>query len=275
MSELPRDALLDLYEEASSDLVAIERNIEKCERKIGAIGKPARTDHDGPDRKFYEYYRKMNIAAQDEILRVLRGGIRSEALRRSRRKIAAFANPIDFHVAWSFRWFPESFDPDSFSELANKFGGIGIQDFQLAEHLYKTDGTGFDRFLDRYFEIHTPVQHIRDAIPTHHRLLPRKDVLEAAVGAFERNQLELFTATASLQVEGIFEDCCLDLGGEREALLTQALTSKVEATPSDFPCSGIRSPTVVFSPVTGAERQDCFCSIFARRATSFELFHPM
>lgn len=250
MSDLPREALLDLDTEASSDLVALEKNIDLCKREIRQIENRVPTDHDGPDRRLYEHYQEINIAAREEIVSALRGPIRYEALRRSRRKLSPFAQPIDFHVAWSFRWFPERFNPESFSELSNKFGGIGIQDLEMAERLYKTDLTAFDSFLDKYFEIHHPVRDIRDAIDKHHRLMPRRGVLEAAMRAFEQCEFELFTATAGLQVEGIFEDCCLDLGSKRESLLTQTLVSKVEAlrragaTLSDYAYYAFRFPAL-------------------------------
>lgn len=229
LSQLPRDAMFDLYREASEDLATIELNIERCQRENTAIGKRPKTDHDGLDEKLYEYYRRMNSAARDEILQVLRGGLENEALRRSERRFEHLLPAFDFHVAWSFRWFTDRFNPESISDLANKFGGLAITDLEQAEQLFKTDLAQFDVFLDQYFEIHSPVRHVREVIPKHHRLVPRKKVLEAALGAFERGEFDLFTATTALQVEGIFEDCCLDLGVKQEDLLIQTLVPKLDA----------------------------------------------
>lgn len=225
LHRLPRDCLAELHDWADEDLCSIAETIKLCNNELEAL--KHRKDGDAPiDRRFYEYFKKLNITARDEIVDVLSTRIKDEAFARSREKLIRW---FDFDAPWQFRWLPDRFDPRKFSEIRHRFGLMPVAELEKVEIAYLSDPDEFDSLLHQYYDEHRPVAKLRQLIQSHHRLNDRSSLLVPLLDSFERDENLLFCTAAVVQIEGLFEDCCLELGVDSSSLLTSTLVPKLDA----------------------------------------------
>jgi hypothetical protein len=233
LGSLPRDELLDLYTQASKDLAEIERNIIECDTQIAKIrlridAKTA-SDEDPYDLGFYQYIRDKNANARNEIVHAITHTFKEEALSQASKKRGGLSLSVHFFdVPYPFQWFQEQYDPSHRSDLQNKFLDESISDLDEWERVYKKDPDEFYLRLEQYISKRAPVEAIRELIRTHHRLSARGEVLNEALDAFEQRRNQLFCSAVPLQIEGIFQDYCEDLGIEPNAHKRATLSGKID-----------------------------------------------
>lgn len=226
LSRLPGSTLSELYDQASKDLATIKSNLQKCEEgKSSVRAREPKTEHDALDEKFFHYYHNKNVEARGEIVDVLAEQIRDKALHSARRHMRS---SLDVHVPWSFRLFPDLFDPDEFSEFQHKFSHLPLRELNRIECAYRDGPAEFDRILAEYFATYDPPGELLALCTGHHRLAARKDVIIPALDAFQGGQYALFCSAAVLQVEGMFEDCCLELDVRPDSLQRQSIAPKLD-----------------------------------------------
>lgn len=223
----PSRALEELYAHASEDLASIQRNIDKCDAEIVNIERRTpKTGDNEQDAKFFGYFKDLNVEARNEIVSVLASSIREKALAAAQARSRYSLNFFD--APWSFRWFTDRFDPGSFSDLRHRFLHLPLDRWHEVDALYKNDPGAFKQLLHEYFEEHRPVQHVRDACSSDHHLAARRDILLPAIEAFERREYALFCSAIAVQIEGIFEDCCIELGEGPNSLHSATLRPKLD-----------------------------------------------
>lgn len=225
LSKLPQQALFELYNFASEDLSIIKNNIEKCNKEINSIkNAPKKTDHDTLDMKFYKYFIDENIAARDEIVDALTHRIRDEALYASKRRICI---EVYVHTPWSFRWHPSLLNPDNFSEIRHKFGRAPVSALEKVEDAFYNNPSEFDRIVTEYYSKYDPINALRKLCAKHHLLAARESILSPALDLIQKKEYALFCSAAVLQVEGMFEDCCLEMGIKKNSILRESITRKL------------------------------------------------
>lgn len=228
LDHLPAATLKKLYDEASNDLAAILKNLGTCTSKIDEIARrDPRTEEDNQHTRFFEHYRAMNTEARDEIVGVLAHGIRREALRLAIRPWL----PINIfhHVPWIYQAHPASYDPNEFSEVRNKLSDLSIKERREMVRLEREDKEEFSRKLEQYVIDKRPVEDLEAMITKHHVLAERREVLEAALAAYRQRNFQVFATLAAVQVEGLFEELCRELGVEDKELRIATLVPKLDA----------------------------------------------
>lgn len=226
--KLPRDELARLFQEASEDLGAIASNIRFCEEEIAKV---KREKGDGAPRlQLLAYYERMNQAARDEIVVMLSSpeNLQNEALYASYKRWRDM--PLDFHVPWSFRWYPEGYDPSEHSPIRHSFGHLPVVEIRRIEAMYREQRwPEFDAALERYISTHNPARAIGSLLAEHHLLAAREQLLTPALAAFNRGEHHLFISAVAVQIEGIFEDACHQAGVTPEALRSASIVPKLES----------------------------------------------
>lgn len=148
---------------------------------------------------------------------------------------------FNFHLPWEFQWLPSRFDPDQFSEIRHKFRHMSLKQLDSAETAYRERSPEFDKVLSEYFSAHDPLVKLRELCNSHHRLSERNNVIVPALIAFQAGHYSLFCSAAVLQIEGMFEDCCLELGVNPGSLQRQSIGPKLDslmqsnALPPNYP----------------------------------------
>jgi len=249
---LPRNKLAELYENASEDLATIASNIAYCEQELRNMNRQAApTDDDAPTYGFFQYFLELNTDARNEIIEVLasQSRMQNEALRASRTPL--FRDYIDFHVPWSFRWFPERYSSRDYSRVDHAFGNLPIAELDHVRELYRgRQWALFDREVVNYLQEYKPAEAVRAWLTQHHLLAARQDVLRPALDAYDRGEFPLFISAVAVQIEGVFEDAChlseIVPGGSRGAVLfakLQALWKKKDVI-FDYPYFAFYFPRV-------------------------------
>ena len=234
LRKTPKDALVDLYNHASEDLASIQSNIMRCDAEMATIsGRKVKTGDDEQDHKFYLYFKELNVEARDEICTVLASDMQNLALTDSRGyRGAGFGGSFIFRdlfsVPWSFRGWPHRFDPGEFSELRYKFLSLPLSDWYEIDHIYNEDPSQFRKMIVQYFKDHQPIKYVRTACDKNPWLKARRDILLPAMEAFDREEYALFCSAIAPQIEGIFEDCCLELGEDPNQLHSATLRPKLD-----------------------------------------------
>jgi hypothetical protein len=231
-------------------LATIQENIRHCEARLAEVNRRSQRSGAGKyDAAFYGYFRRMNEEARDEIVDVLANRIEREAVRAA--SVRLFRGMIDFHVPWAFRWHPDRYSAESYSEIAHAFLELPLRRFHRVQELHREGHwDDFDEALRDYIESQRVADSIRKMVGEHHLLAARKDVLVPALGAYDRAEYALFTSAAAIQVEGIFGDACALSEISVEKLRTATLVPKVEAlhrandTLIDYPYYAFRFPVL-------------------------------
>lgn len=216
VDDAPARYMLTIYEKASEDLRAIERNLSRSKAQQQALtGNHFEVEY---GRQRLEHWRRKNKRARAEIVRFLANGAKDEALYQARRRLIGWGvgSLLDFHVPYAFRWFTHRYDPDSFSMIRNKLGDEAVSKIPDWERLCREDPAAARRQLPNFVAEHRVVERLGALLQKHHRLAARRDALSAALEAFRRGDFVTFYLIAPLQIEGIFSDLCLELGMEEE-----------------------------------------------------------
>lgn len=250
LKELPRATLARLYAQASDDLRDIDRNIKECYRLVGAVSGESRPDEAATEHQswaqVHKYYLQQNETARQEIVHFLAHEIKQKTLAISQ-------NVFGFHFlsyTYPYREDPSSFDPDDYSDVANKFSSEPLDVFYNWTTLYRDDQEAFFIKLDGYLERNNVLDDLRGAMDTHHRLHARKSVLKAAFDAYEAGSWEVFATLVVVQIEGLVLDYCEDLGVQPTELARSSLPAKAHAILrhkgyfSDFPYYAYRLPVL-------------------------------
>lgn len=225
---LPRCKLNELREWASEDLASILANIKYCKARLADLDKRnPKAEGDQSEVGFYRHYLKKNSEARDEIVEVLAHRIEREALRAAYGPLVP--GMIDFHVPWAFRWFPDRYSAECYSEVAHAFLELPLAEFQEIQDLYRGERwTEFDQALALYVQEHDPAAAVRALIDRHHLLAARRSVLVPALCAYERGERALFASAVAVQIEGIFEDACRMSGVSLDELRVATLVPKLD-----------------------------------------------
>lgn len=211
----PRETLLELFEQAAEDLRKIDEYVSACDAAIAGLG----SDHvsgaaDGErsyERRYYEYKRGMNLIAREEICTFLARYVGSWALARATVRLGGPDLEM-FRFQYSFRGASHLYDPANRSDIHNKLHHVTIPQLRELDDLYLNDLDEFYRRIAQYVLDHEIPKRLIELVASHHRLNERRPVIEAALEAFNNKQWVLFCNVVLLQVEGIFDDYCLELG---------------------------------------------------------------
>jgi|GEM_PF-6354391 hypothetical protein len=214
LDQLPRDALLGLFETAVGDLGTIEDNLAKCARSIDetlgkACGGPEKRDQTY-DRLYFEYVRDINEKAKQEIVQFLVNGINQASLQKASRHIGHHA--ILLPHPYAFASGKEQFRPDPPSEIRHKLREVPLEGIDEWESIYKYDKEAFRERVQAYINDGDRMGRVRSLIASNHRLHKRNTVLSEAIAAYGESRWATFCTIVALQIEGIFADYCEELG---------------------------------------------------------------
>lgn len=210
----PRDRKLELYNNAINHLNEIDKNLEDLNKALEEINKRRETKNTDGNERMHSYlinhYVALNNKAKDEILIFLKGGLNEYILKeRNLKSISSSFLPVS--IPYAYEWNPRRYKLRYPTELDNKFGDLFIQEYRDIAEQFKTDKSKIDPFILEYINKKECLKEIKSLISHNHILIKRK-TLNEAIELFELSKLRSFIAVASLQIEGLFFDYCIELG---------------------------------------------------------------
>lgn len=229
----PYKCLLRILTDAHSDIKKITQNIKNCEKKLR--GKKARekseesTDEESKYRAgMLKHYIEVNNKAKSEIVDLIinQEEIRNAAHYRAQISIAGFnQQPL-----YSYRWNPETYDINNFSEISNKFLDLGIREHRKLRKIFE-DAESREEFQDKmntYIKERKVVEKIYENLDKNRRLADRKYILKPALDEYRKGNKSVFLHLATSQVEGIFFDYCSLMGISEDKLDKSGIGEKLD-----------------------------------------------
>jgi hypothetical protein len=238
----PRLVLLELYIQATSDLDKINGYVVDIEKKLANIeGEfPAKNSSEANYyRKRLEFYKDRNLEAKQEIVEFLTSKIRKYASQRttnrSARVFAAFQDvPYAFaRIRTGYRHFQNLYDTASYSIVLNKFGDVcSMRKMKEIDEAYNDDRDGFFEFA-RAFVIEgisgkSVTDQIRELLTSNHNLNARRSTIESILKHYEAKDYVSFVNMVPLQIEGIFNDICIEMQIAPSTLSGASINAKLD-----------------------------------------------
>lgn len=249
LESLPHDRLLPIYEQATRHLHELQETIAKLTARIERSQGASHSDHEYQVSRLYEYFRRTYLAAREEIVSFLSDerAVHAYACRRAQEPrspgkhflfnlSSLFQEPPYHYGSWSWQ---EDILLDRLSDLHNKLDNVLVRDFPQWDELYEHSGApiwlyggtakleevavldeaaqhaALEKFLcwtRDYISRHGIVAQIAEKMASHPRLHLRQGLLFQALEAYRAGHYELFCSVVPLQIEGIFNDICIDAG---------------------------------------------------------------
>jgi hypothetical protein len=103
-----------------------------------------------------------------------------------------------------------------------------VSEHRELRHCYHNDKDEFVLKMKTYIEDYDIIEKLERLVAAHHQLNKREEILHQIIKSYTQEEFLLFSNAAPLQIEGIFNDYCLELGIEPDELNTAALHKKLE-----------------------------------------------
>jgi len=224
----PSKKLFQYYQEASGHLKEIEETIAEFKAEINQIDKIKRnlTNKEAYRKYLLQYYIELNEEARGEITNFLSHGIRAHALREAQENLG-FQSAI-LNQPYKYYNLSSLYQSGKVSELKNKFLDMPVLEHQELRYCYHHDKDEFVVKMQSYIKDYYIIERLERLIAGHHQLNKREEILKQLLEAYSQDKFLLFSNAVPLQIEGIFNDYCLELGIKPDELNTAALHKKLD-----------------------------------------------
>ena len=231
LGDLPRNHLLELYEKAAEDLRQIDSLISKCNDLLGddqleINGLSWDKQNRNYREKYIKYLLELNQLAKEEVISDIKTGLNRRAVALSGRKDMKWRLNYGPPDGWD-SVFPSPRDPCSLSDIRHKLLQAPIHEYPEWERLYREDRGEFHCRLANYIVSYNVVRELRRLVDSNYRLSIRAKVLRELIDAYDGEKPVLFTSVVPLQIEGLLEDYCLELGMDADSVGSCPLVDKV------------------------------------------------
>jgi hypothetical protein len=168
----------------------------------------------------------LNEEAREEIIDFLSHGIRAHALREAQENFG-FQSAI-LNQPYKYYNLSSLYQSGEVSELKNKFLDMPVSEHREIRSCYHHDKDKFVEKMQAYIKDYYIIERLERLIAGHHQLNKREEILKQLLEVYSQKKFLLFSNAAPLQIEGIFNDYCLELGIEPDELNVAALHKKLD-----------------------------------------------
>lgn len=233
----PRIKLLELFLEASEDLVEIQNNISQIINQKIEINniKQRNVKYLSQDDRYeihkLDYYLSKNTNAKEEIIDFLTHKIKQHSYQKC-LSIIKHLNPFlqtppyNFSRRNIFR-NKEDCNITNFSIYFNKFLRLPIRQYEknIIENIDTPENIIL--FAKKYIIDYNILSDLKNLISSNHILHRRQKELLQTILNYEKNDFVSFNLMTPLQIEGIFHDLCVEVGVEEKDLELSSLNEKL------------------------------------------------
>lgn len=168
----------------------------------------------------------MNEDAREEIIDSLSHGIRSHTLREAQENLG-FQSAI-LNQPYKYYNLSSLYQSGEVSELKNKFLDMSVSEHRELSYCYHHDKDSFLEKMQAYIKDYYIIERLERLIAGHYQLNKREEILKQLMEVYSQDKFLLFSNEVPLQIEGIFNDYCLELGIEPYELNIAALHKKLD-----------------------------------------------
>jgi hypothetical protein len=222
----PKEALLDAFNRAQSDINTIDNTLLNIQNKLVEIEKRKDTNEMQTHKPILSYYRDHNQIAKDEILRFMKDEIQQYALSGCYGH--SLLSSLMGRVPYNYHWNPKSFTPSEPNVLLNKFEILSIQELGDLVKMDREDKDRFQEYVTEFIHREEIIFDIREWLDRHHVLNQRKEIIQDALSLYQSGAKSMFSLVIPAIIEGVFHDLCLLTGETENDLLQHGLKHKLE-----------------------------------------------
>jgi len=216
------------FQKKKKNSIIEEETIVEFKAEIDQIDKTKRnlTNKEAYRKYLLQYYIELNEEAREEIMDFLSHGIKAHALVEAQENFG-FQSTI-LNQPYKYYNLSSLYKSGEVCELKNKFLDMPVSEYRELRHYYHNDKDEFVLKMQAYIEDYDIIGRLERLVAAHHQLNKREEILKQIMESYTQEKFLLFSNAVPLQIEGVFNDYCLELGIESEQLSKAALHKKLD-----------------------------------------------
>lgn len=200
-------------------LAIIEERLKKYRKEIDAIQKKGFLSGESNIRKrALDFYIGRNEELQNRIKEEALA-ITFSDLHAKSPNMPGFLNVTSKYIWWARL---AAADIEQLDSIVNKFGSLGLSEYEIVLQLYRTDKKKYYKWVTQYIR-KCLIPDVKNGVEVNHLLFARRKLILHALDQYSKRNYIVACSILTLQIEGLIHDALKDFNVFTEILRYEQL----------------------------------------------------